>query len=283
MVKHIIKSLSLFLVILIGLTGCSDNKNVDITKMHKVYGNEIADVPVMLNDLSEKSIYFGHQSVGKNILSGLDYWNSQGNTQLTIKESRDFSDTITASLTHFRIGQNRNPSMKIDDFRNTVPGISSENEKIAFFKFCYVDFNAETDTEDLFSQYKSTMIKLQENYPDIQFVLFTAPLKSVRKGIDAIKYRVRYGKDTSKEDNVKRNEFNEKLKNELGGEFPVFDLAKTEATLPDGSLNTYEYMGEQYTAMCSIYTNDGGHLNETGAKIVAFNLLSFLSDLPEKK
>ncbi len=283
MIGFIKKSFTLSLLILVITTGCSNHQNVDIKTMHKVYGNEVADVPHMLDDLAEKSIYFGHQSVGKNILSGLEYWNNEGNQQLNIIETRDFSDSTSSSLMHFRIGQNRKPFLKIDDFYNSVPGISSENQKIAFFKFCYVDFSAATDTEKLFSQYKSTMLELQENYPDMHFVLITAPLKSVRRGIDAIKYRVRYGKDTSKEDNVKRNEFNEKLRNELGGKFPVFDLAKVEATQPDGSLNTYEYNGEQIPALYSLYTNDGGHLNETGAKIVAFNLLSFLSDLPENK
>lgn len=281
MVRNIIKNFCVSLTIILSLMGCSDNQNVDIATMYKVYGNEIADIPGILNDLSQKSIYFGHQSVGKNILSGVDYWNTEGMHQLSIKESRDFADSSATSFIHFRIGQNENPILKIDDFYNTIPEIRSESKKIAFFKFCYVDFTEETDTEAVFNHYKSKMLELQDSYPDIILVLFTVPLKSVRKGIDAIAYRVRYGKDTSKEDNVKRNEFNERIRKELGREFPVFDLAKTEATLPDGSLNTYKFNGEQYSALCSLYTNDGGHLNETGAKIVAFNLLSFLAGLPE--
>ncbi len=87
MVRNIVKNFCLYLIIIISITGCSDNQNVDITKMYKVYGNEIADVPGMLNDLSQKSIYFGHQSVGKNILSGIDYWNTEGIDQISIIES----------------------------------------------------------------------------------------------------------------------------------------------------------------------------------------------------
>ena len=68
------------------------------------------------------------------------------------------------------------------------------------------------------------------------------------------------------------------MKTELGDEFPIFDLALVEATLPDGELNTYDYEGNTYPSLCYSYTSDLSHLNAVGSQIVAYNLLSFLAN-----
>jgi len=60
----------------------------------------------------------------------------------------------------------------------------------------------------------------------------------------------------------------------------LFDIAEIESTLPDGSKVTYDYMGNTYYALAPQYTNDGGHLNEAGRRIVvAQQLLLFLARL----
>ena len=42
---------------------------------------------------------------------------------------------------------------------------------------------------------------------------------------------------------------------------------------------TFEKDGRTYYALAPLYTNDGGHLNETGRKVVAEKLLYFLASL----
>ena len=80
-------------------------------------------------------------------------------------------------------------------------------------------------------------------------------------------------------ENIKRQEINERIINELAGDFPVFDLALVESTLPDGSRSTYKYAGSEYPCMPETYTHDSGHLNDFGAKMAAFNLLAFLTEV----
>ncbi len=81
------------------------------------------------------------------------------------------------------------------------------------------------------------------------------------------------------DDNIKRNQYNQLLKEYYEGKEPVFDLAKIESTYPDGKRCTFEKDGKTYYSLVSEYTSDGGHLNEKGRKIVAEKLLVFLANL----
>jgi lysophospholipase L1-like esterase len=72
---------------------------------------------------------------------------------------------------------------------------------------------------------------------------------------------------------------NELLIKEYDGKEPVFDLAKTESTLPDGTRETFTKDGKTHYSMVLEYTHDGGHLNETGHKKAAEQLLILLASL----
>jgi len=82
-------------------------------------------------------------------------------------------------------------------------------------------------------------------------------------------------------DHVKRNEFNAMLRHAYVGREPFFDLAKLESTFPDGSQSTFTKDGNIYAALVPDYTNDGGHLNEKGRRIVAEHLLVYLAQLSQ--
>ena len=81
------------------------------------------------------------------------------------------------------------------------------------------------------------------------------------------------------DDNIKRNEFNELLIKEYDGKEPVFDLAKVESTYPDGRRETCTHKGKTSYSLVPDYTYDGGHLNETGRKKAAEQLLILLAKL----
>ncbi len=83
---------------------------------------------------------------------------------------------------------------------------------------------------------------------------------------------------TGRLDNIKREEFNNKLISEFEGLMPIFDLGDIESTLPDGSKSTYKYKGKDYPCMPDIYTYDLGHLTDLGSKTLAYNLLAFLAE-----
>jgi len=71
------------------------------------------------------------------------------------------------------------------------------------------------------------------------------------------------------------------LRKEYEGKEPLFDIAKFESTLPDGSRTSFSENGKIYYCLASNYTTDGGHLNDLGKKVVAEQLLLFLSKLPQ--
>ncbi|RPI44076.1 MAG: hypothetical protein EHM46_03300 [Bacteroidetes bacterium] len=266
-----------FLVLVTILGGCNKN-DYDMNEFHRLYGTSAEDTGELVGSVSEMKIYFGHQSVGGNIISGLKQWENETGTSLNIIESRDFQDTGTSAFVHYRVGENGKPKFKIDDFVERVMGIPEEDGSVVFFKLCYVDMDGSTDADELFEYYKERMLYLKEQRPGCRLVLVTAPVTAIQKGIRATAKKILKREPTGVLENIKRNEFNERLRKEFAGVLPVFDLAELETTLPDGSTETYRYRGSEYSSMARIYTDDGGHLNDLGARMVAFNLLAFLSE-----
>ncbi|MBW2608023.1 MAG: hypothetical protein JRD05_10355 [Deltaproteobacteria bacterium] len=69
------------------------------------------------------------------------------------------------------------------------------------------------------------------------------------------------------------------LRKEYDGKEPVFDIAKIESTFPNGTRCSFTKDGKTYYSMVPEYTYDSGHLNETGRKKVAEQLLILLAQL----
>jgi hypothetical protein len=256
--------------------GCK-KESPDENEFHKMYGSESGDIGVFINEVEKQKVIFGHQSVGRNILSGIDYWEEQTGVNLNRESTRSISDTSKAFFLDFSVGSNGDPEGKIDDFVSLVEGLSDDLNCIVFFKLCYVDVLENTDVVGLFAHYKERMLYLKEQKPNIRIVLFTAPVTSVQTGIKATAKKALKRGSNDTQDNISRHNFNTMVKNELSVDFAIFDLAKVETTLPDGKSNTFSYKGVEYPCMPELYTNDGGHLNEYGSKIAAYNLLAFLA------
>ena len=224
-------------------------------------------------------IFFGHQSVGKNILDGINDISEDLNNKINIVESRTTDESSEPAFLHAGVGKNNDHLSKIVDFREIVKNGIGGKVDVAFFKFCYVDFDQTTDIESTFNKYRETMKTLKENYPQTTFVHFTFPLVEARLGLKGYIKKIIGRYDTKREGNIKRNQFNTMLKAQYEGKEPVFDLAGIESTYPDGKKETFEKDGKTYYALAPLYTNDGGHLNKTGRKVVAEKLLYFLASL----
>jgi lysophospholipase L1-like esterase len=107
----------------------------------------------------------------------------------------------------------------------------------------------------------------------------TAPLTTVQTGIKA-RIKEIIGKPVGGyKDNIKREQFNEKLRKVYEGNGPVFDLAAIESTYPDGTRAFFKAASGTYPFLVPEYTVDGGHLNAKGRKIVAEQLLIVLAKL----
>jgi hypothetical protein len=247
----------------------------------KIAFRNITDIPdTTWQILSQKKIYFGHQSVGNNILAGVrDLMEVYPQIKLEIVETSDPSDLSSGSFAHSKVGENQDPQSKIDAFAGFMKNGLGNKADVAFFKFCYIDITPQTDVDQLFAGYKNTLAKLKEQYPQTQFLHLTVPLKVVQTGPRAWVKKVIGRPIGGYADNIKRNEFNDLLRKEYTGQEPVFDLAMIESVYPDGSRNVFKMDGNTYNTLVPDYSHDGRHLNETGRKKVAEQLLILLANL----
>ena len=239
-----------------------------------VYFKTIQDIPSQKwADLSNKNIYFGHQSVGYNIIAGLqDVLQHQPGIKLNIIETENVqSQSLSIPFfAHSRIGVNQDPKSKIDVFVDLMDKGMAQKADIAFFKFCYVDIHQGTHIEELFTYYKTSLKRLSDKYPGTIFIHVTAPLTSQQTGVKAIIKKI-IGKPLRGDNNKYREQFNKLMRTEYAGEESLFDLALLESSTPDNS--------ETGLALHPSFTEDGGHLNKLGGKTIAEQLLIFLASL----
>ena len=235
-----------------------------------------------IENLEKSRVYFAHQSVGYNILDGVSDVLSGFDKTLNIVETSDVSESGSYFLAHSRVGENTKPETKIREFSDNLNSGLGESVDIALLKLCYVDITPDTDVDSLFTNYKKTMDNLEKLFPDTLFVHSTVPLMSQQTGLKPFIKKIIGRQVWGYEDNLRRQEYNELLRNEYESEGTLFDIAKIESTKPDGSRNVHSLDGKEYFSMVPEYTSDGGHLNEKGSALVAGNLIKFLSELKTK-
>ena len=227
--------------------------------------------------VAKKKIYFGHMSVGTNILDGIHDLEGEGPVQLNIVETSDPAAFEKAIFAHSPIGENARPRTKIDRFRAILESGVGDKADVALFKLCYVDIEGGTDIEALISAYDKTIGDLRSRYPKLTVAIVTAPLTAVPTGLKAsLKKRLGRG-EPDKAANAKRTLFNAHLRETYGDR--VFDLAELESTRPTGERVTFGMEGRMFEALEPSYTDDGGHLNAAGRRIAAAGLLRFLAGL----
>ncbi len=235
-----------------------------------------------MQELSMKKIFWGHQSVGQNILDGIIKL-MQGNKSIKLNIVKtDCPDAFSRPIfAHVDIGRNDDPYSKINAFRDYMQKGIGNKVDIAFFKFCFWDIRGKTDIKRVFDTYKTTLFELKAEYPGVIFVHFTVPLMVHADGLKDRIRRVLNLENDSDLDNIRRNELNNLLLAEYSGKEPIFDIASAESTLPGGSRSSFSKDGKTYYCLAQEYSSDGGHLNELGKKVVAERLLIFLSKLSD--
>lgn len=102
-----------------------------------------------LDRVASARIYFGHQSVGNNVLEGLRELSKGGASQPAIIESS--ANAGAPVILHAAIGRNTDPASKIAAFRDAASALDSFD--IAMMKLCYIDITATTDADALFALY----------------------------------------------------------------------------------------------------------------------------------
>lgn len=269
--------LAMFFMLLPLISGCTGG-DAKVDKIESQPSSQLSNAG--LEKLSQKKIFFGHQSVGDNILDGISkIMQSNKSIRLNIVKTDSPSAFSQPIFAHADIGMNDDPNSKIVGFRDYMANGIGNKADIAFFKFCFWDIRSKTDIQQIFNNYKAAMMELKARYPKVLFVHFTVPLMTHKDGMKAKIKSMLNMEDETDIDNMKRNELNELLLREYSGREPIFDIAKVESTLPDGRQTSFAVNGKSYYYLAQEYTNDGGHLNDLGKKVVAEQLLMFLAAL----
>lgn len=261
------------------LSGCSSDEDNEMNE-------RMLPLPVLtdaqLKTLSGKTFYFAHQSVGYNIVDGVEkVLKRMGHPGLfSIKELKKGQPVPQHGLLHSTIGKNGDPESKMQEFQAYLDErLGNTNPDMAMLKFCYVDIGKDTDVSRLAKEYSQAMSKLDREHPQTVFLYSTVPLRAFNSGWKASIKRL-LGMDVwGDQANIKRNKYNELIRKKYAATGHLVDVADWESRFPDGREYRVDILGGRYAALIPAYTDDGRHLNGYGQQVVAGRLLEFLAGL----
>lgn len=209
-------------------------------------------------------VFFGHQSIGGNVLKGVTrLYDAGGLGKPNLIDITNGASLPSSGgfIAHAYVGRNGQPLEKLADFDAILRGGVADQVDVALIKFCYADVRGErVDVEGIFRAYQATMSALERDYPEVTFLYATAPLKS-----------------ETPSDNVSRTRLNTLIRSEYAKSGRLWDLAAIESTTPDGKKVGGELDGQAYDALYSGFTHDGGHLYLEGTDVAAAPLLELIA------
>jgi hypothetical protein len=253
--------------------GTEEQRNAPAPQGTEVAAAQIEDE---LSTVRQGRVYFTHHSVGRDLMAGMKQVDgSAGGQGIRFVELEQAGATGPAFV-HASGGKNKDPRSKIDFFVSTLRGERSPKPQLALMKFCYVDFDPNTNVPELFGYYRQAISALKQEHPGTVFAHITTPLTSLDTDLKSRMFRLVGREVWGDEANVKRFEWNELLAKNFGGD-PIFDLARAESTRANGTREAFQLRGRTYYGLDPSYTNDGGHLNALGQKTLGMEMIRFLA------
>ncbi|HQZ84121.1 MAG TPA: hypothetical protein PLB21_00645 [Actinomycetota bacterium] len=220
--------------------------------------------PADVQEAAKKRIFFGHQSVGGNVMKGVtELYQANGLGRPPFYDITDGTASLPSSggvFAHAFVGRNGDPLAKLADFDAILRDGVAKQVYVALLKFCYADVRAATDVDALFAEYRDVLAALERDYPKVTFLHATSPLKTTRP-----------------EDNLARAQFNTLIRAEYAGTGRLWDIAAVESTTPEGDRVSGMVAGARYDALYPGFSTDGGHLNPAGAEAAATPLLRLVA------
>ena len=230
-----------------------------------------APTPDDVAQVARLKVFFGHQSVGDNLLEGVRA--VAPSLHVVRGEAVPGAPAIVETL----IGSNEDPASKLAHFERIMEVLGGQVD-IAMFKFCYIDFSSATNVEELTRAYARTLATLEARHGATRFVHVTVPLTTVQRGVKAWLGRLVGRAPWGELENERRARFNAWMRSTYPPE-TVFDLAKLETQDASGSESSFERDGAPIPMLAAANTTDGGHLNQEAAKRLATAYIGFLAKL----
>jgi hypothetical protein len=202
-----------------------------------------------LSTLRGARVFFGHHSVGANILQGLGELSKEAGIDVRIDEAP--------------VGENTKPLGKFEDFAERAERNPGDGTQLMAMKLCYVDFQPTTDVDSLVLAYAAAVDRVKKARPGVKVLHVTPPLCTHPTDLKSKLSRTLGKSIWEDQANMRRLEFKRKMIERFPGE-PVFDLSAVESTRPDGTTEAYPVDGKEVPMLWPGYTDDGGHLNGRG-------------------
>lgn len=232
-----------------------------------------------LEALSKRRVFFGHQSVGVNLLDGVRALAAREQVPIRVVEAPPGPDLEPGSIGHAFVGRNTDPGSKLRDFEQALASGAAMGAEIAMVKLCFVDVTADADVTRLLAEYQASMARVRAASPGTTLVHVTIPLTTVQAGLKGMVKRLLGRAPAGFLENARREEFNALLRAAYQGREPLFDLARIESTR-DGLAETAEWKGRVVPALLPELTDDGGHLNRDGQLRAAREMVAVLASAP---
>lgn len=214
-------------------------------------------------------VFFGHQSVGANVIDGVGSVFAQSGVQVPeVVETRDSVPARAGFLAHAHMGVNGDPFGKLTDFASVLGGPMGGRIDVAVLKFCYADIVAGTDVQAVFDAYVQTMAGLEASHPAVRFLYTTVPLSTDWSWRQVVKSWIGRNDQMGPADNLARQEYNQLIRDKYGDSGRLFDIAAVEATLTEDPMSRTEG-GQPYYVLNPQLASDAGHLNELGQRAAA--------------
>lgn len=213
-----------------------------------------------LRAVAAKKVWFGHHSVGVDMLEGVQALARSADVQVAIGEGP--------------VGENGKPLDKIADFeREAIEGAGKDADVVAM-KLCYADFTPTTNVAQLVDAYAQSVQRIRAARPGVRVLHITAPLTTRQEDFKSRVMRFLGRPVWGDEANLRRLEYAEALQARFPGE-PVLDLARVQSTRKDGGREMHLVSGNAVPGgrgrlvpmLWSGWSRDEGHLNDEGKRI----------------
>jgi hypothetical protein len=126
--------------------GAVEGKRVDLRSVRELPESE-------LSRLRAARVFFGHQSVGGDIMAGVeDLLRTEPRLRLRVVPLQDAGAASGPFFAHAKIGENGQPTGKTDAFVGVLEQDLRGRVDVAVHKYCFVDISTSTDVASLFAQ-----------------------------------------------------------------------------------------------------------------------------------
>ncbi|HMI47830.1 MAG TPA: hypothetical protein VK481_04090 [Gemmatimonadaceae bacterium] len=230
--------------------------------------------------VARRTIYFGHQAIGRSVVAGVEGVAHEHALPLRVIHTREPATVTGPAFVHFLAGRSRDFASKNAAVLRLLESPTRARRPVLMLKYCYGDVKSAGDSATMFEAYRDTVDTIQFEHPDVTVIHATIPLVTVEGALES-GTRQFFGRPTRRDGAIARHRYNELVRFEFSDTEPIFDLAKVEATQPDGTLAGFTAGGRLVETLATENTDDGTDLNARCQRAAAQALLDLLSDVIE--